>query len=306
MPIFRNVDGKLRKLNAQPLSKEKSLQQLLEANLPEVLDLQFLATEYATTFGGRIDTLAVDSGGAPVIIEYKRNRNDNVINQALSYLKWLKTQKPGFFEKLIIDKLGPDAARSIGLDWANPRVVCIAEAYSKFDIDTVEVVPLRIELLKYRYYEDNVFALEPVNVAEAYLPPAQPARPTNGSQATAPVVVSEATASIEALLARGSAPVQELFEELRERIRALDDAIVEKPTALYVAYRLSNNFSEVYIGRNQLKVHLRPIDYVDPKSFVEKISDGYNWTMNRRMYLKSREDLDYAMGIVEQAYKDVL
>lgn len=35
----------------------------------EVLDLQFLATEYSTTFGGRIDTLAGDTIGLPVIIE---------------------------------------------------------------------------------------------------------------------------------------------------------------------------------------------------------------------------------------------
>jgi RecB family endonuclease NucS len=90
MPIFRNAGGKLTKLSTQTLDKEKSLQQLIEANLTEVLDLQFLATEYATTFGGRIDTLAVDNTGAPVIIEYKRNKNDNVINQALSYLKWLR------------------------------------------------------------------------------------------------------------------------------------------------------------------------------------------------------------------------
>jgi hypothetical protein len=27
-------------------------------------------------------------------------------------------------------------------------------------------VPLRIELMKYRYYEDGIFALEPVNVPE--------------------------------------------------------------------------------------------------------------------------------------------
>ena len=74
MPIFRINAGKLKKLHTLPLDKEKSLQSLLEANLQEVLELQFLATEYTTTFGGRIDTLAVDSGGAPVIIEYKRNK----------------------------------------------------------------------------------------------------------------------------------------------------------------------------------------------------------------------------------------
>src|SRR5437773_2705200 len=99
MPIFKTKAGKLKKLNALPLDKEKSLQVLLEENLMEVLELRFLHTEYPT-HGGRIDTLAVDADGAPVIIEYKRNKNDNVINQALSYLKWLKTQKQEFFEML--------------------------------------------------------------------------------------------------------------------------------------------------------------------------------------------------------------
>jgi hypothetical protein len=148
MPIFKISGRKLNKLSSLPLDKEKNLQALVEDNLTEVLELLFLATEYTTTFGGRIDTLAVDTNGSPVIIEYKRNKNDNVINQSLSYLKWLKSQKPGFFEKLMIDKLGKDKADKIKLDWHNPRVICVAENYSKFDIDTAEVVPLRIELMK--------------------------------------------------------------------------------------------------------------------------------------------------------------
>ena len=299
MPIFRNAGGKLSKLGAIPLSKEKELQALIETNLKEVLDLQFLHTEYTTTFGGRIDTLAVDSSGAPVIIEYKRNKNDNVINQALSYLKWLKSQKPGFFEKLMIDKLGDTVAKSIGLDWDNPRVICIAEAYSKFDIDTVEVVPLRIELFRYRYYEDNVFALEPVNVTEApnYVTQANPAKSTSSPTSST---------GVEGLLAKADDNTAELFKELRERILELDDTVEEKATTLYVAYKRSNNFAEVHIGKSQLKIHLRPINYVDPEGKVDKIPDGYNWTMDRRIYLKSKSDLAYVLDIVEQSYLNVV
>jgi predicted transport protein len=298
MPIFKVNAGKLKKLNATPLAKEKNLQQLLEANLMEVLELRFLATEYTTTFGGRIDTLAVDTDGAPVIIEYKRNKNDNVINQALSYLKWLKTQKPGFFEKLMMDSLGKEVADKIKLDWNNPRVICIAESYSKFDIDTVEVVPLRIELMRYRYYEDNVFALEPVTLAEPPLPQAAPITIGKANNEIAP--------SLAALTDKASDLIRSLFEELREKILAIDESITEKATAFYVAYRVSNNFAEIHIGKNQLKIHLRPIDFNDPKGNVEKIPEGYNWTMDRRIYLKSPDEMEYVMGMIEQSYKNVL
>lgn len=135
MPIFKNTTGKLKKLRSIAISKEKELQNLVESNLNEVLDMHFLATEYITTFGGRIDTLAVDFNGAPVIIEYKRNKNDNVINQGLSYLKWLQAQKQEFFEMLILKTLGEGISKKLQIDWKNPRVICIAESYSKFDID---------------------------------------------------------------------------------------------------------------------------------------------------------------------------
>ena len=121
MPIFRTLNGKLKKLSTAPAAKEKDLQSLVEANLDEVLGMHFLASEYTTTFGGRIDTLAVDYNGAPVIIEYKKNRNDNVINQALSYLKWLQAQKEEFFEMLLIKRLGPEVAKTIQVDWQKPQ-----------------------------------------------------------------------------------------------------------------------------------------------------------------------------------------
>lgn len=298
MPIFRIDEGKLKQLNVIPLDKERNLQRLLEANLMSVLELHFLATEYETTIGGRIDTIAVDTSGAPVIIEYKRNKNDNVINQALSYLKWLKTQKPEFFEKLIIDKLGKAAADAIKLDWKNPRVICIAESYSKFDIDTVEVVPLRIELMRYRYYDGNVFSLESVNVTEPSV--------TQPMQKASKQVAAVENSALELLREKASKQINELFGELRERILALDESISERANTLYVAYRMAQNFAHVHLGKNQLKISLRPIIFVDPKKLVEKIPEGYNWTMNRRIYLQSADELEYVMGIIEQSYKNVL
>ena len=258
--------------------------------------MHFLATEYTTTFGGRIDTLAVDYTGAPVIIEYKRNKNDNVINQGLSYLRWLQAQKVEFFEMLVIKSLGSEVANQITIDWKNPRVVCIAESYSKFDIDTVEVIPMRIELFKYRYYEDGIFSLEPLSVSE------QKAKSSNSTKTDKPSIDT----TIEDLLGKASQNIREIFEELREKIFELDENITEKATSLYVAYRVTKNFAEIHIGKNQLKIHMRPIEYNDPENKVEKIPEGYNWTMDRRVYLKSHQELDYIFQLIEQSYKDVL
>src|SRR5690554_2659284 len=93
MGLFKIKNFSVSKLETIHLGKEKDIQKLFENNLSTILNIDFIATEYSTSFGGRIDTLGIDKDGAPIIIEYKRNQNDNVINQGLSYLKWLLDHK---------------------------------------------------------------------------------------------------------------------------------------------------------------------------------------------------------------------
>ena len=80
------------------VSVEKELQDLLEANLDTFLGVRFLASEHATgrVHGGRIDTLGIDENHSPVILEYKRSTNENVINQGLFYLDWLLDHRAEF------------------------------------------------------------------------------------------------------------------------------------------------------------------------------------------------------------------
>ena len=70
-------------LIGRSVALEKSLQTLIEINLETLLGIRLLASEYSTgkKHGGRIDTLGIDENHRPVIIEYKRAVNENVINQ---------------------------------------------------------------------------------------------------------------------------------------------------------------------------------------------------------------------------------
>lgn len=312
MALFYNAEGNLKKLNFVPIDKEKNLQRLIEENLFEVLELYFIASEYPTTHGGRIDTIALGADGAPVIIEYKRNRNDNVINQALSYLKWLKAQKKEFFEMLVTKKLGSERANNI--DWKNPRVICIAESYSKFDIDTLEVIPLRLELHKFRYYENNVFSLEQINnedqtKAVGWVSEKHIEYSVNDISDNLIIIESDKSSSDISLyshLNKGLPFVQELFLKLKSQIYELDENIQEKITAGYISYRLSKSFIEIHIQKSKIVLYLRPIEYLSIDLMVEKIPDTHKWTLDRRVYLDNESNLESVMKLIEQSYRDVL
>lgn len=298
MPLFKKNGSELTLLNAVQPDKEKDLQRLIEANLKDVLDMHFLASEYRTS-SGRIDSLAIDSEGAPAIIEYKRNKNDNVINQSLSYLKWLTAQQSDFFEMLMQKQLPRDVFDNMRLDWKHPRVVCIAESFSQFDIDTVEIVPLRIELFKYRFYEGDLFSLESVSFNEMQ---------KNLADAVHLVPVETVQSITMSMKEQSNAShlIRTLYDELRERIMSLDQYIIEKAGKRCISYRLTKNFAEMLIRKDRLVIDLRPIDYQDPRDMVERIAESYTVTMNRRVTLASASDLDYVFGLVEQSYKNVL
>ncbi len=155
MAIYSINNNAARKVPSVKVGLEKDIQKIFEKNLEEILDIIFLASEYPTSFGGRMDTLGIDHNGSPVIIEYKRGQNENVINQGLSYLRWLLDHKADF--EALVHRL----EIKIEIDWASPRVICVAESYNKFDLDTADLLPMDIELLRYRMYENNILLVDP-------------------------------------------------------------------------------------------------------------------------------------------------
>src|SRR3954454_286624 len=164
--LFRTDNGTVEELKSTSVQLEKSLQTLIEQNLDALLGIRFLASEYSTgkTHGGRIDTLGIDENGCPVIIEYKRALNENVINQGLFYLDWLMDHKADF-RWLVMDRIGKEQAD--GIEWAASRLLCIAATFTNYDEHAIKQIPRNIELIRYRRYGDNFLLLELVNATAA-------------------------------------------------------------------------------------------------------------------------------------------
>jgi len=248
MALFKIKNSNVTKLSTIDLEKEKNIQTLFEQNLLTILNVNFLATEYSTSFGGRIDTLGIDKSGSPVIIEYKRNQNDNVINQGLSYLRWLLDHKADFEILCRNNKI------DIEIDWTSPRVICVAESYNRFDLDTVEILPIKIELLKYRIYEDDILLVESDSQRTVKISTTKIFE--KGNKEKEKEIKLQKDYSVEGHLQGGSKEVKELFMQLKEMITSLDDSITEEAKAKYIAYKLTTNFVDVVIQKNAIKAFL--------------------------------------------------
>ena len=113
LKVFKARGQDVTEVHGKAVSVEVALQRLFEANMESMLGIRFLATEYRTgRHGGRIDSLGLDENGTPVIVEYNRPRDEAVVVQGPSHVRWLQDHHHGF-ENLIRDRLGEEVASAV-------------------------------------------------------------------------------------------------------------------------------------------------------------------------------------------------
>ena len=299
MALFRIKNLTVSKLEITHLDKEKDIQKLFENNLSVILNIDFLATEYSTSFGGRIDTLGIDKNGSPAIIEYKRNQNDNVINQGLSYLKWLLDHKADF------EILCGNKNIKANIDWTSPRVICVAESYNKFDLDTAEILPIKIELLKYRIYEDNILYVEAESQKTVKI---STSKIFNKRKKEKEIKKLQKEYSVESHLKIASKETKELFLNLKEMITGLDESITEEAKAKYIAYKLTTNFVDLVIQKNSIKAFLNvPSGKLnDPCKMARDLTKpkfvGHWGNGDYEVNINNKEDLNKLFELIKQSY----
>ncbi len=274
---------------------ERSLQTLMEKNLETLLGVRFLASEHSTgpKHGGRIDSLGIDENGSPVIIEYKRSTNENVINQGLYYLDWLMDHRAEF-QLMVMEKLGKEAAD--GIDWSAPRLLCIAGGFTKFDGHAVQQMNRNIELIRYKRFGDELLLLELVNATSA-LTASSTSLGSGGPSKT----ISDTLKEIDG-------PLLDLFEGVRDYLMGLGDDIQQKTLKNYVAFKRLKNFAcvEVFPTKNCVRVFVK----VDPDSVelrdgwlrdVRKV--GHFGTGDLEITLESSQDLVNAGPLLQKSYE---
>ncbi|MEQ9104887.1 MAG: DUF5655 domain-containing protein [Rhodothermales bacterium] len=298
--LFATNGGNVREIPGTSTALEKSLQTLIENHLATFLQMRFVASEYSTgvRHGGRIDTLALDENGCPVIIEYKRATNENVINQGLFYLDWLMDHQAEF-ELKVQKELGQEAMDSV--DWSAPRLVCIAGGFTKYDEHAVQQMNRNIELIRYRRFGDELLAFEMINAVTSTGQGVDAVGKSPSSTSSKPKTVLDNLAMMDQ-------ERSDLFDALRSYVFALGDDVQEKTLKHYIAFKRLSNF--VCVGywpttrALTMWVKVNPDTIALQEGFTRDVrSIGHLGTGDLEITLRTMSDLERAKPLIEKSYE---
>lgn len=292
-----DISGVVQELPSKQVALEKDLQKLLEENMFAIFGVTFLKSEYKIT-NGRMDSIGIDENNCPVIFEYKRSVNENVINQGLFYLDWLLDHKADF-KLLVMDVLGIEKAANI--DWSMPCVICIANDFTKFDEHAVNQMQRNIKLVRYRKFGDNLIAFEHLNA-----PQVQPI--TYEEPQTKPSFKSGwKDKDFKQYFAEAGEKNQNIFYSIRDYVLSLGDDIAENQLKLYVAFKKAKNFVCAEVYQSQILCHLKlnpdTVDLVP--GFIEDVRSKGHWgTGDLRLIIKCIEDFEKVKPLIDRAYNE--
>lgn len=169
MPIFSIIGNKLKQITTTNFKKEDELQELIELNLDEVFGLEFIASQFALK-KFRIDTLAFNNRTKSfVILEYKKGKKLNVIEQGYAYLSLLLHNQAAFVLKY---NEGGKILKIDDIDWEQSKVLFISPEFTNYQKEAVNLRNMPHELWEVSKYENDIISLKKLEPSETseYLP----------------------------------------------------------------------------------------------------------------------------------------
>jgi len=118
------------------------------------------------------------------------------------------------------------------------------------------------------------------------------------------------TVSVEKHLEKTSGDLKNLFLKLSEKICCIAPEVKEVHRKKWTTYQLSalRNFCTVKILNDSLEINLKMDESIfsDKKGIAKSIKRTPAWTFDKMLNVGSEKEIDYAVTLVEQAYKSII
>jgi len=304
MKLFSKSRNKLTKIPITEIKSEKEIQTLIETNLDELFNLEFVKSEFAVK-NFRIDTLGFDKENKSfVIIEYKKNKNSSVIDQGYTYLSIMLNNKSDFILEYFENC--NHTLKKKDVDWSQSRVIFISPNFTEYQKQSINFKDIPFELWEIKTFGKNLIGLVEHKTDSIESVKSLP----NDKDNIIKKVSKEVKVYTEDyhLYERSKNRPQwviELYMAIKEKILNLGEVEVVF-RGDYISFRKNRPFTDIVIYNKGLYIliNLKRGMLKDPNKETKDMKGLGHWgNGDYSTTVKKDTDLDYLMFLINQSYK---
>lgn len=305
MDIYRIDSLHLTEFKETPFKLEKDMQAMFERHLYTLTGLQMVKSEFILKHY-RFDTLAFDvEKKAFVVIEYKRDKSQSVVDQGVSYLNAMFEYK----DSLIVEynERYPDQMlKRSDVDWSQSRILFVANAFTAYQKQATNFKDLGISLVEFKRYSGDLLS---VNLIQRT--PQAPSLVTAQASHVAefePVLMTlakEIKVYDEAYHLQGKTEaIVELYEKLRDAILNLNDGLNIDFLKYYIAFKAKkSNVVDLRVQNSAIKIWLNAkygtLD--DSKQLFRDVSAvGHYGNGEYELHMHDGKQIEYVLSVIKQ------
>lgn len=298
MRLYQINKGKLAQIKEEPFKLERDLQKLVENNLEVLLGLQLVKSELPIE-DCRFDTMAYNPEDKSfVIIEYKRDSNNNITDQGMTYLNLILAHKEAAV--LEMNNLFRKNLSIRDINWESTKIIFITSSFTKFQRGSLNP-GLPIELLEIKRHGTNLIS---VSLLQKKGDSIGMNRIIKKSPVFEKVAKEIKNYTEEDLLKRGNENIKELYNQFKDAILNLDEQIEVQAKKTYIAFKKNgSNVSDIEIGQKHLKIcaNAKWGELDDARKLFENVSEKGHWgNGDYRVTVSDNKNLEYIMSILKQ------
>lgn len=301
MQLYHQQKNTLSSLKEKPFKLEKDIQKIFETNLAQITGYKFVKSEFIIK-NSRIDTLAFnEESKAFVIIEYKRERNDGIVDQGLSYLNLMLEYKGDFIVEY--NESCNNNLKRTDVDWSQSKVLFVAPSFNNYQKQSSNFKDLPIELWEIKRFENDIIVVNPIKKSQS-APSFKQVQSNKQDSEISKVVKEIKVYSEEDLLNNKPDGVKELYEAYKMGILNLSTDIEVIPLKHYIAFKKGRNILDIEIQYKQLKlwINLKQGQLDDSKGLTRDVSNiGHYGNGDYELAISDTKNLEYIMSLIKQA-----
>ena len=221
------------------------------------------------------------------------------------YLDWLLDHKADF-QLLVMSKLGNDMATTI--EWFGARLICIASDFNRYDEYAIKQIDRNIELMRYKYFSDDLLLLELVNTQVS----SKPADLINNAAEKLPETKKNQAYdwTLDKAKSQSSTELMSLFNEICSYVESLSDDVTRKDLKLYTAFKRIKNIACVSLVPNKdprvvMWLKLNPDNVHLEKGFTKDVRNIGHWgTGDLEVEVRDAEQLERAKQLLLKSFEE--